>query len=112
MTTQYKVITLGDTTVGKTSITNRLTKNIFNDNTDTTIGASYTCIKLDNFDIGLWDTAGQERFLSLVGFYYRNTFIFLIIYDLSDMRTLKRVFYYLNYIKDTIDQDSCYIYDW
>lgn len=106
MTDQYKVITLGDSTVGKTSISNRLIKNIFNINTGTTIGATYTNIKLEKFDIGLWDTAGQERFLSLVNFYYRNTFIYLMIYDVSNMQTLKRILYYLNNIKDTIDENA------
>ena len=103
---QYKLITLGDTTVGKTAISIRLTKNVFYDKTFATIGAVYNSIKLDNYSIGLWDTAGQERYLSLINIYYRNTFVYLMIYDLSDLDTVKRIFYYLNIIKDLIEPDS------
>ena len=82
-----KVVFLGDTSVGKTSILNRLTDNSFTLYNEPTIGASYgsVMIEKDNYNLKLdiWDTAGQEKYRSLTPLYYRNTDYTLIVFDLS-----------------------------
>lgn len=105
----FKAVILGDTTVGKTSLCNMLVRNIFKEHYDTTIGGSYMHIKTNNYSIGLWDTAGQERYNSLISFYYRNSNIYLLVYDMSNISSLGRVLKLLEIIKNEIN-DNTFIY--
>lgn len=87
----YKVVVLGDSSVGKTSLVHRFTTNQFNTNIANTIGAAFitkdysskTCDRNIRFEI--WDTAGQERYKSLTPMYYRNSKVALVCYDLTDI---------------------------
>jgi small GTP-binding protein len=63
---QFKMVLLGETSVGKSSLALRFSKGKYNENADTTIGAAYIThtLQLDNeisVKFELWDTAGQER---------------------------------------------------
>ena len=62
----FKVVVIGDSGVGKSSIFTRYTKNMYNDMFITTIGVDFEChtISLDDkiIKLQIWDTAGQERF--------------------------------------------------
>ena len=72
----FRVVTIGEESVGKTSITNRLISDSFNPYESGTIGANYhqytEVIKGHNVDVQIWDTAGQERFKSLSPLYFRG----------------------------------------
>jgi small GTP-binding protein len=94
----YKVVFLGDTSVGKTSIANRLYLNKFKNDNYPTVGSSYCCLDdvSKNFNIDIWDTAGQERYRSLAKLYYRNSDIVLVVCDLSNRESLKMVRYWIN----------------
>jgi len=81
---EYKVVLYGDHGVGKTSLTTRLLKREFNNWSPTTIGASYTCWKPNQFQgaiFGLWDTAGQERFTTIIPMYLRNAHAVFYCWD-------------------------------
>jgi small GTP-binding protein len=100
-----KITLLGESTTGKSSIAYRLIKNVFNDQIDSTIGAAYMVLKANNIRFDIWDTAGQERYLSIVQLYYRNTDIFLLVFDVSDLKTLDRLIYYINKINQEMDNN-------
>lgn len=106
MSANFKVLFLGEATVGKTALSHRFTNHDFIQNYSSTIGLGYMCMRRNNILIDLWDTAGQERYAALIGLYYRGTNIALMVYDLSNMSTLDRVEHYLeklleyNYVHD------------
>eukprot|EP01071_Lankesteria_metandrocarpae_P003959 Lankesteria_metandrocarpae@DN3282_c1_g1_i2.p1 len=81
----FKVVLLGEASVGKTSIVSRFSNDSFSDATDTTIGAAFCphTIEVDGKPIKfeIWDTAGQERFSSLAPMYYRGAAAAIIVYD-------------------------------
>jgi len=81
-----KIIVLGLTCVGKTSISRRLCGEYFQDKYSPTIGAEFFITKHHTeehvFDIKIWDTAGQERFKSLMPMYYRDTKVAIFVFDI------------------------------
>lgn len=82
-----RVVVIGDSAVGKTSIISRLVCGEFSEMEKTTVGAMFVLytIKLDDDEvlIQLWDTAGQERFRSIGPIYYRNAQCGIIVFDYS-----------------------------
>ena len=84
---EAKVVMLGSTTVGKSSIVSRLTKDIFNADSVSTIGANFLSktIPVGNEQIKLqiWDTSGSERYRAMANMYYRNADAAVIVYDIT-----------------------------
>ena len=89
--TKVKLILLGDTYTGKSSILDMYKNNNFNGNTSATIGVDFvkSTIKKDNNDYSLyiWDTSGQEKFNSIILSYYRNISVIVLVFDLSNRKT-------------------------
>ena len=81
-----KVIVVGDSGVGKTSIVSRYL-NRFRSDEKSTIGASYSnrAEKIDKYEIcfDIWDTAGQEKFRSVNTIFYRDANICILVYDIT-----------------------------
>lgn len=86
---QFKLVLLGESAVGKSSIVHRFVKNTFDNMRESTIGAAFltqsislpennTTVKFE-----IWDTAGQERYKSLAPMYYRNANAALCVYDIT-----------------------------
>tara|TARA_Y100000992_G_C21166561_1_gene443795 strand:+ start:71 stop:661 length:591 start_codon:yes stop_codon:yes gene_type:complete len=84
----YKLIFIGDSSVGKTSILKKYTNT--NTETNTTIGTEFTKKYIDKYKLPLqiWDCAGQERFRALTKVYFRNTDVCILVFDLSTPSTL------------------------
>jgi small GTP-binding protein len=87
----YKIVIIGDTFVGKTSILNMLLQKSFNE-TKPTIGAQHQKFIQKNkngeeIELELWDTAGQERFRSLVPMYYRGSKGIIVVYDITNQES-------------------------
>lgn len=108
---QYKIVLLGSSNVGKTSIAERLLRDSYNDNRTPTIGASYSQLvteingKKIKFDV--WDTAGQERYNSLLKMYYRGADLILLVFDVSDLQTINKM---RNYMDEIVQyQETKYI---
>lgn len=84
----FKIILIGNSSVGKTSLVNRYTNKTVSINTDPTIGASFVSAIVknnnDNIRLNIWDTAGQERYRSLMEMYYRNTDLCIIVFDMNN----------------------------
>lgn len=90
-TYELKIILLGDTGVGKSTLLKRLVSNVFDPNATSTVGCDY-CTTVVNYDakrvdVTIWDTAGQERFRSLTRMYYSDTNIAFLVFNLNDPKT-------------------------
>ncbi|KAJ6253429.1 ras and ef-hand domain-containing protein [Anaeramoeba flamelloides] len=85
---KFKVVLLGQSAVGKTSICIRFCQNEFELNQEPTIGAAFQNCLLDlgekKVTLQIWDTAGQERYNSLTSMYYRGAKGAIIIYDVTN----------------------------
>lgn len=84
----FKIIVIGDISVGKTSLITRLCQDKFDEFSNATIGVSFVRenITLDNNDIvtlDFWDTAGQERFRSIIPMYFSNTDGVILVCDVT-----------------------------
>lgn len=87
----YKIILIGDSTVGKTSILNSYLKR--NTNPSSTIGTEFAKKYVNKYKLNLqiWDCAGQERFRALCKVYFRATDICILVFDLSNPSSLKSI---------------------
>mmetsp|Transcript_11150 Transcript_11150/g.16809 ORF Transcript_11150/g.16809 Transcript_11150/m.16809 type:complete len:201 (+) Transcript_11150:56-658(+) len=84
---EVKVVLLGDTGVGKSSLVLRFVANNFKPYSESTIGASFMSkiVTVNNKPIKfqMWDTAGQEKYHSLAPMYYRGAAAAIIVYDIT-----------------------------
>ncbi|EAY02788.1 small GTP-binding protein, putative [Trichomonas vaginalis G3] len=85
---EFKVVMVGDSGVGKTSLIEKFYTGGFNENQSTTIGSAYVKahVNLDSdtdCTVNIWDTAGQEKFQSLVPVYLRNADGIIFVLDLT-----------------------------
>ena len=89
----FKVLLLGGSNVGKSSIFLRYIDDIWNDTFVPTIGVDFKIksLELDNklVKLQIWDTAGQERFKNIITSYYRGAHGILLIYDITDKDSFK-----------------------
>ena len=91
----FKVLLLGNSKVGKSSLFLRLVDDIWNDTFVPTIGVDFK-IKTFNIDdkkikMQIWDTAGQERFKNIIASYYRGAHGILLLYDVTDKDSFKNL---------------------
>ena len=91
----FKVIFIGDESVGKTAIINRFVKETFDEDTQSTVGADLLSkeVKLDNesVKICIWDTGGQKRYYDLLPIYFKSSKGCFIVYDISNKETFKNL---------------------
>ncbi len=91
----FKCIVIGDSGVGKSSLTNKATNNIFDDNYKATVGFEFFTfnIKINDTIIKLqvWDTCGQELYRSLITNFYRNSSLALIVYSVTSERSFTNI---------------------
>lgn len=107
----YKIVLLGESSVGKSSILERLQNNSFNDNKSSTIGAAFISKKIvttsnDLINLQIWDTAGQERFHNLTPLYYRNSNVSIIVFDLNNLESFKKAEYWINELNNYINDEA------
>ena len=103
---QCKVVLIGESGVGKTSIINRYTHNKFNESETITIGASFIAktILLKDYNqsikFEIWDTAGQEKYRSLAKVFYKNAAVCVLVYDITRKNSFEALKnYWINEIK-------------
>ena len=82
-----KLVFIGDSGVGKTCIISRFTQGIFENNVNSTRGASYSNKIIDvngtPLSLDIWDTAGQETYKSLTKYFYKGAKMALLVYDIT-----------------------------
>ncbi|KAJ9081678.1 GTP-binding protein of the rab/ypt [Entomophthora muscae] len=92
---QFKLVLLGESAVGKSSLVLRFVKDQFDDYRESTIGAAFLTQTLHLADdttvkLEIWDTAGQERYRSLAPMYYRNANCAVVVYDITQPASLEK----------------------
>ena len=101
---EIKIITLGDSHVGKSSLIIKFIENKFSLSYISTVGfdLKYKTLKLDNEEIKIviHDTAGQERFKSLAANYIKKAKGILLVYDITDKKSFDNLGNWMNDIKE------------
>ncbi|XP_066428805.1 ras-related protein Rab-42 [Eleutherodactylus coqui] len=93
---QFRVLLLGDSGVGKTSLLRRYTEEEFIDSTVPTVGVDF-CSRIEEPEAGVkvrlqfWDTAGQERYRAVTRSYYRNAACVILLFDLTARKTFESI---------------------
>ena len=103
-----KILTLGDTTVGKTSIVLRYSDDKFHDNNIlATIGIDFKIKQInrggESIKLSIYDTAGQERFQNIIKHYYRGANGVLLTFDISNRSSFEKLDFWLNDLKENSD---------
>ena len=85
---EAKIVIVGDTGVGKSSITSRYVFDKFDYNQQSTLGAAYMekiCRYQEgkNLKLQIWDTAGQQKYLAIAKLYYRDCRVAVLVYDVT-----------------------------
>ncbi|CAD8045242.1 unnamed protein product [Paramecium primaurelia] len=87
----FKIIILGDSGVGKTSLMNQYVNARFTQQYRATVGADFMAkeVMIDDrmVTLQIWDTAGQERFQSLGGAFYRGADCCVLVYDITNPKS-------------------------
>ena len=91
----YKIIIVGDTCVGKSNILSRYIKNVFREDSKSTVGVELgnklLKVKGTNTKLQIWDTAGQERYRSITSSYYKGSHGCFIVYDITNEPSFESV---------------------
>lgn len=99
---RVKILLLGDSSVGKSSLIQRLTDNTFKPCLVSTVGVDYKVRKLHlngtSVQVQLWDTAGSEKFHKITTSYYRGVHGIMLVFDVSNRKSFKHVSYWLSNI--------------
>ena len=102
----YKILLLGDSSVGKTAFILRFCEGKFEDDSLTTIGldskTKFVSRQDKKIQLQIWDTAGQERFRSLSKSWYKGADGILLMYDISNYETFKHIKNWIGDIKNNI----------
>ena len=103
----FKILLLGDSTVGKTAFILRFCENKFEEDSLTTIGLDQKnkFVKRGDkkLELHIWDTAGQERFRSIAKNCYKGADGIILMYDISKYDTFKHIKTWISNIKESID---------
>lgn len=95
-----KLVLLGETGVGKTSIIQRFVYDDFREDPQPTIGANFTSRVVkppgaaQSIRFHVWDTAGSEVYRSLIRMYYRDATVAVLVYDTTNYESFERLKYW------------------
>lgn len=104
---QFKLVLLGESAVGKSSLVLRFVKGQFHEYQESTIGAAFltqtVCLDDTTVKFEIWDTAGQERYHSLAPMYYRGAQAAIVVYDITNQESFSKA---KNWVKELQRQAS------
>ena len=103
----FKILLLGDSTVGKTAFILRFCEDKFDEDSLTTIGLDqknkYVKRGDKKIELHIWDTAGQERFRAIAKNLYKGADGILLMYDMSNLVSFNHIKEWINSIKESVD---------
>ena len=110
----FKLVLLGESAVGKSSIVLRYMKDEFLTSVDPTIGVAYSTKSTRLRDgtyipFEIWDTAGQERYHSLAPMYYRAAQAAIVVYDIRRQVTYEKAKRWITELKSSTASDDIVI---
>jgi len=101
-----KLMLIGDSGVGKTSLLMRWSEGGFNPKFMSTIGIDfrqkYLTVDNRNLKVQVWDTAGQERFRVIAKAYYRGSMGLLMVFDVTDRKSFDNVTGWIKSVQETV----------
>lgn len=99
-----KVLILGNSQVGKSSILNQFTEGSFSDSMPPTLGIDYKISQIsvggETIKLQIWDTAGQEKFKSITENFYKGAQGIILVFDLTDRDSFANIRVWLKNIFD------------
>ena len=106
----FKIIVIGDSGVGKTCLSNKATKNTFDDSYNTTIGFEFFSFNIKMFEkvikLQVWDTCGQELYRSLITNFYRNASLAIMVYAINNKDSFDNIDIWLKELRMHSNPDS------
>ena len=109
---KFKIIVVGNMSVGKSCLALRATEGVFKENLGPTLSISINNfnVKINNKSIGLqiWDTCGMEKYRALIKGYYTNTSLAIIVYSVIDKDSFDDVNAWYKLIKENISDCKLY----
>ena len=107
---EIKVILLGDTGVGKTSIINRYINNKFDPDNDNTLSSSFSTKEVIKNDVlyrlNLWDTIGQEKYNAITNILIKGSNIVILVYSVDSFSSFENIDFWYNSVKDILQEDK------
>ncbi|KAF4101205.1 EF-hand calcium-binding domain-containing protein 4B isoform X1 [Onychostoma macrolepis] len=105
----FKIVLVGNSSVGKTSLLRRFCDNCFHSGTCATVGIDYSVktLTVDNSQVALqmWDTAGQERYRSITKQFFRKADGVVVVYDITNEQTFTAVRHWLASVQEGAGED-------
>ena len=105
----YKVIFLGESAVGKTTLIKISIGKIFDSESAPTLMASYFTknfnYKKHNYAFCLWDTIGNEKYRSLTRMFYKDSKIVILVYDITSKKSFNALDYWYQEVKNELGED-------
>lgn len=103
----HKVVLIGDSGVGKSSLVNSLF-NRYKESESSTIGCAYNLYKSKKYktSLGLWDTAGQERFRSIIKVYFRNAHGVIFVFDLTNPKSYENITEWFDHVDNILKYEK------
>ena len=99
----FKILIIGDSSVGKSCLALRATKGSFNTLYTPTVGFEffnfYLKIEEEYIKLQIWDTCGQEVYRSLISSFYRNSSLAIIVYAIDNLESFNNIENWLNELK-------------
>ncbi|OHT07949.1 Ras-related protein Rab-31 [Tritrichomonas foetus] len=99
---EAKVVMLGTSNVGKTTIINRTLNGIYDHNINPTLGANYSTKNItvykDEVRLQIWDTAGEEKYRSLVPMFFQGSHAAIFVYSINDRKSFEELDYFIKCI--------------
>ncbi|XP_055339144.1 ras-related protein Rab-35-like [Paramacrobiotus metropolitanus] len=106
----FKLLIIGDSGVGKSSLLLRFSDNTFTGSYITTIGVDFKIRTLEingeRVKLQIWDTAGQERFRTITSTYYRGTHGVIVVYDVTNGESFGNIKRWLEEIENNCENVS------